>query len=89
MKVIQCKVQIVQGTNQFLQMHRVQHAQNTAGHKGAGIVMQQSQILCASWDALLMAVKMSQEGSSVVVSIDGDVRGPQTFSCEYVKAAVM
>lgn len=51
--------------------------------------MQQSQILCAIWDALLMAVQRSQEGSSVVVGIDGDVKGPQTLSGEDVKAEVM
>jgi len=70
-------------------MHRVQYVLNTAGHKGAGIVMQQSQILCVSWDAFLTAVQRSQEGSSEVVGIDGDVKGPQTLSGEDVKAAVM
>jgi len=63
MKVIQRKVQTVYGTNQFLQVHRVQHVLNTAGHKRAGNVMQQSHILCESWDALLTAVQRSQEGS--------------------------
>lgn len=69
-------------------MHRLQHVLNTAGHKGASTVMQQSQILCASWDALLTAVRRSQEGSSVVVGIDGDVKGPQTLSGD-VKAEMM
>lgn len=89
MKVIQCKVQTVQGTNQFLQVHRVQHVLNTAGYKGAGTVMQQSQILCASWDTLLKAVQMSREGSSVVVGTDDDVKGPLTLSGEDVKAEVL
>jgi hypothetical protein len=51
--------------------------------------MKQSQILCESWDALLTAVQRSQEGSSVVVGIDGDVKGPLTLSGEDVKAEVM
>jgi hypothetical protein len=51
--------------------------------------MQQSQILCASWDALLMAVQRSQDSSSVVVGIDGEVKGPKTLSGEDVKAEVM
>jgi hypothetical protein len=66
-------------------MHRVQNVLNTVGHKTAGNVMQRSQILCASWDALLTAVKRSQEGSAEVVCIVGDVKGPHTFSGEGVK----
>jgi hypothetical protein len=45
--------------------------------------------LCEIWDALLTAVQRSQEGSSVVVGIDADVKGPLTLSGEDVKAEVM